>query len=101
MALVLTVYPSPGTQAAFLLLFFATSFGSLNLALRNAYAWYLPENTRRRDPQRPAREAFLLAVFATTCAGLQMLRLLTLTNGLLLLGILGLVEIFWLSRVRR
>jgi hypothetical protein len=100
-ALVSAVYPSPGTQVVFLVLFFAASFGGLNLALRSAYAWYLPEGIRRRDPQRPTREAFLLAIFATTCAGLQMLRLLTLTNGLLLLGILGLVEIYWLSRMRR
>ena len=100
-ALVSAVYPSPGTQVVFLLLFFAASFGGLSLALRNVYAWYLPESIRRRDLQRPARQAFLLAIFATTCVGLQMLRLLTLTNSLLLLGILGLVEIFWLSRGRR
>lgn len=99
-ALVLTVYPSPGAGFLFLGLFFVAGLGGFYLLLRALYTRRLSPGAWRSDPQRPAREAFLLASFLTACAWLRMLRLLTLTNGLLLLGVLMLAEAFWLSRVR-
>jgi len=93
-----TVYPTPATKVLFLVLFFTASFSGFVVFFRGFYAWRLPENVRNRDPYRSVREALFVAFFLTTCAWLQMLRLLTLSNGLLLLGVLALIEMFWLSR---
>lgn len=96
--LVGTIYPTPVTKVLFLALLFMTSFGGFVLLLRGFYMWRLPARMQSRDPRRALREALFAAFFLTTCAWLQMLRLLTLSNALLLLGVLALVEAFWLSR---
>ncbi|MFQ5854180.1 MAG: hypothetical protein ACE5LU_00850 [Anaerolineae bacterium] len=97
--LILTTPPSPLMRLVFLVLLFAGSFGLLLLLFRVYYGRRLPADTPRRDPRRPAREGLMLAGFVTLCAWLQMLRILTLTNALLLLGVLAFMEAFWISRI--
>ncbi len=92
--LVLTMLPSPLLRLLFLALFFTGSFGAMHLVLR---ALYSPE-AQRRDPHRPVREGLMMAGFLTLCAWLQILRILTLINALLLLGVLAFVEAFWIFR---
>ena len=96
--LVGTTYPTPVAKVLFLALLFTASFGGCVLLLRGFYTRRLPANVRARDPHRAVREALFAALFVTACAWLQMLRLLTLSNGLLLLGVLALIELFWRSR---
>ncbi len=93
-----TVYPTPATKVLFLMLLFTASFGGLMPLLRGFYARRLPAVAQGRDPHRHVREAAFVALFLTMCAWLRMLRLLTWSNGLMLLGVLALIEMFWLSR---
>ena len=96
--LILTTPPSPVMRLVFLGLLFIGSFGLMLPLFRAYYGWRLSAATRRRDPQRPAREGFMMAGYVTLCTWLQMLRILTLTNALLLLGVLAFMEVFWISR---
>ncbi len=90
--LILTTWPSPLMRLVFLGLLFLGSFGLVLLVLRAYYSRRLPANIRRRDPQRATREGLMVAGLV------QMLRILTLTNALLLLGVLAFMEAFWISR---
>lgn len=94
----LTTPPNPLLRLVFLGLVFAGTFGFMLLVFRAYYNRRLPASVRRRDPQRPAREGIMMAGFVTLCAWLQMLRVLTLSNALLLLGVLAFTEAFWISR---
>lgn len=96
--LILTTWPSPLMRLVFLSLLFLGSFGLVSLVLRAHYSQRMPDNIRRRDPQRVTREGLMVAGFVTLCAWLQMLQILTLTNALLLLGVLAFTEAFWISR---
>lgn len=96
--LILTTPPSPLIRLIFLSLLFAGSFGLMLLLCRAYYGRRLSAAARRRDPQRPAREGLMMAGFVTVCAWLRMLRILTLSNALLLLGVLAFVEALWISR---
>lgn len=97
--LILTAFPSPLMRLVFLGLLFLGTFGLTFLPLRAFYHRRRSADARRRDPQRPLREAIILAGFMTFCAWLRMLRILTLTNALLLLGVLIFMEAFWVSRL--
>jgi len=97
--LVLTIPPSAATRLVFLGLLFGAVFGFMLLLFRTYYGRRLPAAVRRRDPQRAAREGLMMAGFVTLCAWLRMLRIFTLTNALLLLGVLAFMEAFWISRV--
>lgn len=96
--LVLSVPPSPMARLLFLGLLFGATFGLALLLFRAYYGHRLPAALRRRDPQRAMREGLMLAGFVTLCAWLRMLRILTLTNALLLLGVLAFMEALWISR---
>lgn len=98
-SLVLTVPPSPPVRLVFLGLLLGASFAFSFLVFRRYYSQRLPADVRRRDPQRAIREGLMIAGFITLCAWLRMLRILTLTNALLLLGVLAFMEAFWISRV--
>lgn len=96
--LVLSIPPSPLMRLLFLGLLFGAAFGLALLLFRAYYAHRLPAALRRRDPQRATREGLMVASFVTLCAWLRMLRILTLTNALLLLGVLAFMEALWVSR---
>jgi hypothetical protein len=96
--LVLTMPPTPMMRLVFLGLMFGASFGLMLLIFQAYYGRRLPAAIRRRDPQRAAREALMMAGFVTLCVWLRMLRILTLTNALLLLGVLAFMEALWVSR---
>lgn len=98
LALVFSAPPSSLTQLAFLGLLFVGAFAFMLLLLRAYYGRRLSAGEHRQDPQRPAREALMVAGFAVFCAWLQILRILTLTNALLLLGVLAFAEAFYISR---
>ncbi len=85
-------------RLVFLGLMFGASFGLMLLIFQAYYGRRLPAAIRRRDPQRAAREALMMAGFVTLCVWLRMLRILTLTNALLLLGVLAFMEALWVSR---
>jgi hypothetical protein len=96
--LVLTTPPSPLMRLVFLSLLFTGTFSFMFLLLRAYYSRSWSTAIQQRDPQRPVREALMMAGFVTLCAWLQILRILTLTNVLLLLGVLAFMEAFWISR---
>ena len=96
--LVLTMPPTPVMRLVFLGLMFGASFGLMLLIFQAYYNRRFSAAIRRRDPQRAAREALMMAGFVTLCAWLRMLRILTLTNALLLLGVLAFMEALWVSR---
>jgi hypothetical protein len=97
--LVVTVPPTSLVQWAFLGLLLVATFAFMLLLLRAYYRRRLSAQERRKDPQRPGREALMVAGFVAYCAWLQTLRILTLTNALLLLGVLAFAEAFYVSRV--
>ena len=89
---VLGVPPNaPGAQQVF--------YGSLLLALTTTGAIFLAVAARRREPRRATRgtayfllHAFLASFLLLFALWLQSLRMLTWPNGLLLLGLFGLIE---------
>ena len=97
--LILTTFPTPPMRMLFLGLLFPSTFGFALVILRAVYSHRLPATVLARDPNRLMRESLMTAGFLTICAWLRMIRVLSLANALLLLGVLIFIEAFLVSRV--